>query len=86
MSTGKSPGHDGMTKEFYEHFSADLKFYFINSLKQSKIGGHLSISQRQAIIKLIAKKVGIKDLSKTGDQFRYLMLTLKYFLNHLQKN
>ena len=56
MTIGKSPGHDGLTKEFYEHFWDDLKFYFINSLKQSKIDGHLSISQRQAIIKLIAKK------------------------------
>ena len=55
MPIGKS-GHDGLTKEFYEHFWDDLKFYFINSLKQSKIDGHLSISQRQAIIKLIAKK------------------------------
>ena len=56
MFTSKSPGHDGLTKEFYEHFWDDLKFYFINFLKQSTIDGHLSISQRQAIIKLIAKK------------------------------
>ena len=56
MPYGKSPGHDGLTKEFYEHFWDDLKFYFINSLKQSKIDSNLSISQRQAIIKLIAKR------------------------------
>ena len=56
MPYGKSPGHDGLTKEFYEHFWDDLKFYFINSLKQSKIEGNLSISQRQAVIKLIVKK------------------------------
>ena len=56
MTIGKSPGHDGLTKEFYEHFWDDLRFYFINSLKQSKIDGHLSISQRQAIIKLMVKK------------------------------
>ena len=37
MPNGKSPGYDGLTKEFYEHFWDDLKFYFINSLKQSKI-------------------------------------------------
>ena len=40
----KSSGHDGLTKEFCKHFWNDLKFYFINSLKQSKIDGHLSIS------------------------------------------
>ena len=47
---------DGLTKEFYEHFWDDLKFYFINSLNQSKIDGNISISQRQANIKLIVKK------------------------------
>ena len=64
MTIGKSPGHDGLTKEFYEHFWDDLKFYFINFLKQSKIDGHLSISQRQAIIKLIAKKDRDKRFAK----------------------
>ena len=62
IPNGKPTGHGG--------------FYFINSLKQSKIDGHLSISQRQAIIKLIAKK----DRDKTDNEFRYLMLTQKYFL------
>ena len=56
MYNGKSPGHDGLTKEFYEHFWDDIKFYLFNSLKQSKIDGRLRISQRQAVIKLIAKK------------------------------
>ena len=55
---------DGLTKEFYEHFWDDLKFYFINSLKQSKIEGNLSISQRQAVIKLIAKKDRDKRFAK----------------------
>ena len=64
MPYGKSPGHDGLTKEFYEHFWDDLKFYFINSLKQSKIEGNLSISQRQAVIKLIAKKDRDKRFAK----------------------
>ena len=46
IPNGKSPG----SKQFYEHFWDDLKFYFINSLKQSKIDGNLSISQGQAVI------------------------------------
>ena len=56
MPHGESPGHDGLTKEFYEHFWGDLKLYFINSLKQSKIESKLSISQRKIVIKLIVKK------------------------------
>ena len=44
MPNGKCPGHDGLTKEFYEHFWDDIKFYFINSLEQSKIEGNLSIT------------------------------------------
>ena len=66
MPNRKSPGNDGLTKEFYEHFWDDLKFYFINSLKQSKSNGRLSISQRQAIIKLIAKKDRDKRFNKNG--------------------
>ena len=56
MPTVISLGYDGLTKAFYEHFWDNLKFYFINSLKQFEIVGHLSISHRQAIVKLIVKK------------------------------
>ena len=56
MPYGKSPGHDGLTKEFYEQFWDDLKFCFINSSKQSKIEGNLSISQRQAVIQTNSEK------------------------------
>ena len=58
MLNSKSPGHDGLTKEFYEHFWDNLTFYFINSLKQSKIDDCFPISQRQSTIKLL----GTKDL------------------------
>ena len=60
---GKSPGHDGVTKEFYKHIWDSLKFCFMNFLKQSKIDGHFSIS-RQTIIKLMAKKGSDKRLIK----------------------
>ena len=45
-------------------FGTILKFYFIDSLRQSKSNGHLSISQRQAVIKLIAKKDRDKRFAK----------------------
>ena len=83
MSNGKSPGHDDLTKEFYEYLWDDLKFCFISSLKQSKSNGHLSISQRQAIIKLIAKKDRDKRFVKDWRPILLLNVDKKYFLNHL---
>ena len=56
MENDKSPGNDGLTKEFYVTFWDDIKATFVSSLKQAKERKELSISQRQAIIKLIEKK------------------------------
>ena len=56
MQNDKSPGNDGLTKEFYENFWDGLKKIFVNSVREAKEIGHLSTSQRQAIIKLIEKK------------------------------
>ena len=61
MQNDKPPGNDGLTKEFYETFWKDLKEIFVNSAREAKEIGHLSTSQRQAIIKLIEKKIEIKD-------------------------
>ena len=80
MLSGKSPGYDGLTKECYEHFQDNLKFYFINSLKESKTDGRLPISQRQAIIKLIAKKNGDKGFVKI---WRPISEKLKHVLPEL---
>ena len=51
----KSPGDDGLTKEFYEIFWNKLKEIFVDSVLETKEKGHLSISQRHAIIELIEK-------------------------------
>ena len=56
MPNNKSLGNDGLSKEFHEALWEDLKDVFINSLKEAKIKGSLSISQRQAVIKLLEKK------------------------------
>ena len=56
MSIGKSPGNDGLTVEFYKFFWDDIKNLLFESLKHSRVVGELSISQRQAIIKLIEKR------------------------------
>ena len=56
MQNDKSPGNDGLTKEFYETFWNELKEIVVDSVLEAKEKGHLSISQRQAILKLIEKK------------------------------
>ena len=56
MQSDKSPGNDGLTKEFYETFWTELKEIFVDSVSEAKEKGILSTSQRQAIIKLIEKK------------------------------
>ena len=55
----------GLTKEFYETFWNELKEIFIDSVSETKEKGNLSTSQRQAFIRLIEKKIKIRDSYKT---------------------
>ena len=57
MQHFKSPGNDGLTKEFYEYFWNVIKDSLMNSIKVARKNKKLSISQRQVVIKLIEKKV-----------------------------
>ena len=86
MPNDKSPGQDGLIKEFYEHFWDDLEFYFIDFLKQSKSNGHLSISQRQAIIKLIAKKDRDKRFFKNWRPISLFNVDTKILSKSLAEN
>ena len=60
----KSPGNDGITKEFHEFFWDDIKNSLSDSIRKSFISGKLSTSQKQAVIKLIEKKDRDKRLIK----------------------
>ena len=62
IPNNKSPGNDGLTKEFYEMFWDELKDSFINSIKLAYQKKALSTSHRQAVIKLIEKKDRDKTL------------------------
>ena len=56
MQKNKSPGKDGLTKEFFVALRENIKDVFLNSCCTAKFKKELSTSQRHAIIKLIEKK------------------------------
>ena len=59
MKNNKTPGNDGLTKEFYETFWDKLKTPLMKSINQAFHTKILSILQRQAVIKQIEKKTAI---------------------------
>ena len=71
MKNEKSPGNDGFSKEFFVIFWEDLKETFVDSIKEAKRCKILSISQRQAVIKLLEKKIKIKGILKIGDLYLF---------------
>ena len=58
MKNNKTPGNNGLTKEFYEIFWDELKTSLMESVNQAFHTKILIISQRQAVIKLIKKTPG----------------------------
>ena len=56
MGNNKSPGNNGLSKEFYICFLDEIHNYLLESLNYSFIHGQLSHSQHQAMITLIEKK------------------------------
>lgn len=55
MGSSKTPGNDGLTKEFYMCMWEDLKEDLVNSLNHSFEVGSLSTSQKQIVITLLEK-------------------------------
>ena len=56
FGSNKSPGNDGLTKEFYIMFWNELSDPLLESYNASFENGELTVSQRQAIITLLEKK------------------------------
>ena len=83
METDKSPGNDGLTKEFYVTFWDDIKTTFTSARKQAKERKELSISQKQTIFKLIEKKD--RDKRHIGDLFFLLNVDIKILSKALAK-
>ena len=56
MENNKSPGNDGITKEFYITFWNEVKVPYLLAIGKAYLVKQLSASQKQAVIKLIEKK------------------------------
>ena len=79
MPNYKSPGNDGIAKEFYEAFWYDLETPLLLSVNKVFKVGELSTSQKQAVIKLIEKKDKDKWLVKNWRPISVLNLDTKLF-------
>ena len=77
IDNDKSPGNDGITKEFYIKFWEVIKEPFFASIQQSLIVGELSTSQKQAVIKLIEKKDRDKRFIKNWRPISLLNVDVK---------
>ena len=55
-SKGKCPGSDGFTVEFFQQFWTALGEEMVQSFNYASRHGHLNITQRQGIIKVVPKK------------------------------
>ena len=84
MQNNKSPGNDGLTKEFYENFWVEIKELLIASATEAKHRGDLSILQRQAIIKLIEKKDRDKRYMKNWRPISLLNVDTKIISKRLK--
>ena len=56
MANKKTPGNDGLTKDFYEAFWNELKDPFLKSFYHAKVYKEFSTSKGQAVIKFLEKK------------------------------
>ena len=84
MPNGKSPGNDGLTKNF-SNMLVWSKKTFLSSVSHSFDKGELCISQRQAIIKLIEKKDKDKRLLQNSRPISLLNVDAKIIWKALSK-
>ena len=61
IPNSKSPGNNDLTKEVYETFWEDLKKPLCASITKAFHRGELSHSLKQVVIKIIEKKIEIKN-------------------------
>jgi len=59
MAKNKSPGYDGLTVEFYQHFWSKIGPIVVNALNDAYLSGSLTTCQNRGIISLIHKGKGL---------------------------
>ena len=79
VPNNKTPGNDGLSKEFYEAFWNELKDPLLKSFYHAKTYKEFSTSQMQAVIKLLEKKDRDKRLIKNWKPISLLNTDLKNF-------
>ena len=57
MGMNKTPGKDGLSKEFYEVFRDDVEIPLLASINDAFMKEELSTSQKETVVKLIEKNV-----------------------------
>ena len=79
MPNNKTPGNNGLSKEFYEAYWNELKDSLLKSFYHAKFYKEFSTSQTQAVIKLLEKKDRDKILIKNWRPISLLNTDLKFF-------
>ena len=69
----KSPGNDGLSKEFYECFWDEVKKPFLASIHKAFLNQELSTSPKQVVIKMLEKRTKIRDSLRTGGRYHCLI-------------
>ena len=77
MENNKSPGNDALSKEFYECFWDEIKNTFLASIHRAFLNQELSISQIQAVIKMLVKKDKDKRFLKNWGPISLLNTDMK---------
>ena len=77
MENNKSPGNDGLSKEFYEYFWNEIKNPFLASIHRAFLNQELSSSQKQAVIKMLRKKDKDKRFIKNWRSISLLNTNMK---------